>query len=168
MAQSDCRRTLSKLSALIGNTPLLEICFTWQGAPAPHLRQVRADEPDRQHQGPDGAAHPEAGVSRRKIGRRTRSSKRPAATPASPLRRSGAALGHPVTIYMPDWMSRERLDLDPQLRRTIVPVSREGRISRAHRTCGRARRTAKRCLSAAAVLQRVQCGCPPHGTGPEN
>jgi cysteine synthase A len=36
----------------------------------------------------------------------------------------GRALGHPVTIFMPDWMSRERVDLLRGLGATIVPVGR--------------------------------------------
>jgi len=36
----------------------------------------------------------------------------------------GRALGHPVTIFMPDWMSRERADLIQSLGATIVPVAR--------------------------------------------
>ncbi len=37
----------------------------------------------------------------------------------------GRALGHPVTILMPDWMSRERVDLIQSLGARIVPVTRE-------------------------------------------
>jgi cysteine synthase A len=37
----------------------------------------------------------------------------------------GRALGHPVTIYMPDWMSRERVDLIRAFGADIRPVSRE-------------------------------------------
>jgi cysteine synthase A len=37
----------------------------------------------------------------------------------------GAALGNPVTIFMPDWMSRERQDLVRSYGAEIVPVSRE-------------------------------------------
>jgi cysteine synthase A len=35
------------------------------------------------------------------------------------------ALGHPVRIYMPDWMSRERVALTESFGAEIVPVSRE-------------------------------------------
>jgi cysteine synthase A len=35
----------------------------------------------------------------------------------------GAALGHPVRIYMPDWMSRERKDLIESFGAEVVPVS---------------------------------------------
>ncbi len=37
----------------------------------------------------------------------------------------GRALGHPVTIFMPDWMSRERVELIQSLGAKIVPVARE-------------------------------------------
>ncbi len=36
----------------------------------------------------------------------------------------GRALGHPVTIFMPDWMSRERTALISSFGASIVPVSR--------------------------------------------
>ena len=55
----------------------------------------------------------------------------------------GRALGHPVTIVMPDWMSRERIDLIRALGATIVRVSREeggflGSIRRAEELAGAA------------------------------
>ena len=37
----------------------------------------------------------------------------------------GRALGHPVRIYMPDWMSRERVCVIESLGATVVPVSAE-------------------------------------------
>ncbi len=37
----------------------------------------------------------------------------------------GRALGHPVRIYMPDWMSRERVDLIKSFGAEIVSVSRD-------------------------------------------
>ena len=37
----------------------------------------------------------------------------------------GRALGHPVTIYMPDWMSSERINLIKSLGASIVLVSKE-------------------------------------------
>lgn len=48
----------------------------------------------------------------------------------------GRALGHPVTIFMPDWMSRERVDLIRSFGARIVLVSRDeggflGAIERA-------------------------------------
>ncbi len=37
----------------------------------------------------------------------------------------GRAMGHPVTIFMPDWMSKERVALISSYGARIVPVSRE-------------------------------------------
>lgn len=37
----------------------------------------------------------------------------------------GRSLGHPVTIFMPDWMSKERVDIIRGLGAEIVPVSHE-------------------------------------------
>ena len=37
----------------------------------------------------------------------------------------GRALGHPVRIYMPDWMSRERVALIHSFGAEVIPVSRE-------------------------------------------
>ena len=37
----------------------------------------------------------------------------------------GRALGHPVTIFMPDWMSRERVDLILSLGAKVNPVTKE-------------------------------------------
>lgn len=37
----------------------------------------------------------------------------------------GRAMGHPVTIFMPDWMSRERMELLRSYGATVVAVSRE-------------------------------------------
>ena len=37
----------------------------------------------------------------------------------------GRAFGHPVTIFMPDWMSRERRDLIASFGASVIPVSRE-------------------------------------------
>lgn len=37
----------------------------------------------------------------------------------------GCALGHPVTIFMPDWMSRERRDLIASFGATVVTVRRD-------------------------------------------
>jgi len=37
----------------------------------------------------------------------------------------GRAMGHPVTIFMPDWMSRERVEIIRCLGASIIPVARE-------------------------------------------
>jgi cysteine synthase A len=53
----------------------------------------------------------------------------------------GRALGHPVSIVMPDWMSRERVELIQSLGAHVVPISREeggfaGSVARAQEMAG--------------------------------
>jgi len=127
---------LKGLRRLVGNTPLLAIEYRWRG----RVRTIYAkceqlnltgsikdrmalhilDEATRNGRLLPGATIVEAtsgntGISFAAIGR---------------------AFGHDVTIFMPDWMSRERKDLIASFGATIVPVSREdggflGCISRA-------------------------------------
>ncbi len=113
------------LSHLIGNTPLLEVEFQRHG----HVRRVYAKAEYLNMTGSikdrmalhilrrayaeghlqEGGTIVEAtsgntGISFAAIGR---------------------ALGHPVTIFMPDWMSRERVALIQSLGATVRPVTRE-------------------------------------------
>ena len=37
----------------------------------------------------------------------------------------GRAIGHDVSIVMPDWMSKERIDIIRSLGATIIPISKE-------------------------------------------
>jgi cysteine synthase A len=80
----------------------------------------------------------------------------------------GRALGHPVTIYMPDWMSRERIELIRSLGAEIRLVSRDeggflGSIERAEQLAGE---------TAGAFLPRQfsnedNCAAHAETTGPE-
>jgi cysteine synthase A len=113
------------LNRLVGNTPLLAINFTYRGRQrtiyaklesynlsgsikdrmALHIlkrsyQQGRIKPGDRIVEATSG----NAGISFCAIGR---------------------ALGHPVTIFMPDWMSRERMLLIQSMGAQIILVSRE-------------------------------------------
>jgi len=114
-----------ELRHLIGNTPLLAIHFAFRGKPrvlyakSEHLNMTGSIK-DRmalhilERAYAKGEIHPgdtiveatsgNTGISFAAIGR---------------------ALGHPVTIFMPDWMSRERVDLIQSLGAVIRPVTRE-------------------------------------------
>jgi len=113
------------LSYLVGNTPLLEIDFRLKGrsrkiyAKAEHLNMtgsikdrmalhilMRAYIDGRLKPGDTiiEATSGNTGISFSSLGR---------------------ALGHPVIIFMPDWMSRERVDLIRSLGAEIRPVSHE-------------------------------------------
>ncbi len=80
----------------------------------------------------------------------------------------GRALGHPVTIFMPDWMSRERVELLRSYGATVAPVSRaEGGF------LGAIRRTEELAASRPGVFLPRQFSNPANlqahcdGTGPE-
>lgn len=126
------------ISYMIGNTPLLSIHFTYRGekrviyAKAEHLNKTGSikdrmalhiiREAYRRGDLKPGDTIVEAtsgnsGISFAAVGR---------------------ALGHPVALFMPDWMSRERIDLICSLGAQIYLVSREsggflGSIERAER-----------------------------------
>lgn len=121
----EAQRKFQSLSFLVGNTPLLEINFRLGGrvrrifAKAEHLNMTgsikdrmalhileRAYIEERLHPGDTivEATSGNTGISFAAIGR---------------------AIGHPVTIFMPDWMSRERVDLIQSLGAEIRPVTRE-------------------------------------------
>ncbi|MBI5171123.1 MAG: PLP-dependent cysteine synthase family protein [Candidatus Eisenbacteria bacterium] len=118
-------RRLQSLGRLIGNTPMFAIDFTFRGrsrrlfAKAEHfhwtgsikdrmalhvLRRAYAEGRIQQGDCIAEATSGNTGISFAALGR---------------------ALGHPVTIFMPDWMSRERVELIRSFGATIVPVSRE-------------------------------------------
>jgi cysteine synthase A len=114
-----------QLKHMIGNTPLLAIRFKFRGterviyAKAEHLNMTgsikdrmafhilkKAYQEDRIHPGDTiaEATSGNTGISFAAIGR---------------------ALGHQVVIFMPDWMSEERVALIKSLGARIVPVRRD-------------------------------------------
>jgi cysteine synthase A len=135
-ASRDLERRIRGLKCLVGNTPLLAVDFTVRGKPrviyakAEHINMTGSIK-DRMalfilQQGyATGALQPgdrlveatsgNTGISIAAIGR---------------------AMGHPVTIFMPDWMSAERINLIRSLGADIQLVSKEeggflGSIERA-------------------------------------
>lgn len=122
---TELRERLLSLHRLVGNTPLLAIDFKYRGEPrvvyakqesfnltgsikdrmALHIIE-RAYEAGTIHPGDRiaEATSGNTGISFAAIGR---------------------ALGHPVTIFMPDWMSSERLSLVASFGAAVVPVSRD-------------------------------------------
>ncbi len=124
-SELEISKTLQGLSSLIGNTPLFEIEFTFKGkkariyAKAEHMNMTGSikdrmalyiiRESFRQGVLKPGdriieATSGNTGISFSAIGR---------------------ALGHPVTIFMPDWMSDERKNLIRSYGAEIVLVSKE-------------------------------------------
>jgi cysteine synthase A len=116
---------LEGLKHLVGNTPLLEIAFEWGGrdrvlyAKAEHLNLTGSIK-DRmafhilRHAYETGALEPGDRIAEATSG-----------NTGIAFAAAGRALGHPVTIFMPDWMSRERVDLIRSYGAEIVPVRRD-------------------------------------------
>lgn len=125
MVSSDVDRRIRGLASLIGNTPLLAITFLFRGqertlyAKAEHLNTTGSIK-DRM------AFH----IVRRGY---ERGALRPGDVIAEATSGNtgiafcavGRALGHPVVIFMPDWMSAERISLIRSLGAEIVLVGAE-------------------------------------------
>lgn len=116
---------VDELDALIGDTPLLDISYTLEGRPGRifakyELMNMTGSIKDRM------AAH----ILRRAY---ESGSLKPGDTIVETSSGNtgisfaaiGRALGHPVRIFMPDWMSRERVQLIQNFGAWVVPVSRE-------------------------------------------
>ena len=113
------------LVSLIGNTPLLEIYFTYQGeqrliyAKAEHLNMTGSIK-DRMAFHIISQAY---GYGNLKEG--VPMFEATSGNTGISVSAIGRALGHPVTIYMPDWMSDERKNLIKSLGAKINLVSKE-------------------------------------------
>ena len=128
MLETLTRRTptrFKELKHMIGNTPLLVIRFTYKGSPrviyakAEHINMTGSIKDrmafhilKRAYQ--QGLIEPESTIVEATSGNTGIS-----------FAAIGRALGHEVVIFMPDWMSQERVALIKSLGATIVPVSRE-------------------------------------------
>ncbi len=113
------------LSSMIGNTPLLAIDFACAGrrrtlyAKAEHLNMTGSIK-DRM------AYHIiMQGYAKGALRRGDRIVEATSGNTGIAFAAIGRALGHPVTIFMPDWLSRERIDLIRSLGAEISLVSKE-------------------------------------------
>jgi cysteine synthase A len=113
------------LRCLVGNTPLLAIDCTFHGrrrtvyAKAEHLNMTGSIK-DRM------ALHVlERAYERGALGPGDPILEATSGNTGISVAALGSALGHPVTIFMPDWMSRERIDLIRSLGARVRLVARE-------------------------------------------
>jgi cysteine synthase len=113
------------LSNLIGNTPMLEIEFTYKGKPrklfakAEYLNLTGSIK-DRM------AFHiMREAYNNGRIKPGYRVVEATSGNTGIAFSAVGRALGHPVTIFMPDWMSEERKNLIRSLGADVVLVSKE-------------------------------------------
>jgi cysteine synthase A len=116
---------LRDLGRIVGNTPLLALDFLFRGRP----RTVYAKS---EHMNLTGsikdrmALHVlQAAYARGDIHPGDTIAEATSGNTGISFAAIGRALGHPVVIFMPDWMSRERIDLIRSLGATVELVSRE-------------------------------------------
>jgi len=125
MVEYDNSSRIQGLSSLISNTPLLAIEFLFEGnkrtlyAKAEHMNMTGSIK-DRM------AFHIlEQGYTRGLLKPGDLIIEATSGNTGISFAAIGRALGHPVTIFMPDWMSAERINLIRSLGAEIVLVSRE-------------------------------------------
>ncbi len=125
-----------RLSSLIGNTPLLAVQYRYEGK----IRTIYAKAENLNMTGSikDRMAFHiiESGYQRDKLGPDSLIIEATSGNTGISFAAIGRALGHPVTIFMPDWMSRERINIIQALGAKIVLISKEdggflGSIQRA-------------------------------------
>ncbi len=110
---------------MVGNTPLLEIHYRYKGrervlyAKAEHMNMTGSIK-DRMAYYILQRAYAEGAIERGNTIVEATSGNTGISFAAI-----GRALGHPVIIFMPDWMSRERVDLIRSLGAAVKPVTRE-------------------------------------------
>ncbi len=128
------------LAHLIGNTPLFQVNFKYKG----HSRRVFAKA---EHVNMTGSIKDrmamhilEQAYERGALTEGQTIIEATSGNTGISFASIGRALGHPVTIFMPDWMSRERVDLIQSLGATIKPVTRQeggfvGSIEKSEQLC---------------------------------
>lgn len=119
------RQKFEGVSALVGNTPLLEIYYKYRGKPRRIFAKaeyfnVTGSIKDRvayyilKRAYENGEIHPGDLIAEATSGNTGIS-----------FSSIGSYLGHPVTIYMPDWMSMERINLMKSYGAQVRLVSKE-------------------------------------------
>lgn len=119
------KKRFSSLAHMIGNTPLLEIEFKYKGT----LRKLYAKYESLNMTGSikDRMAFRILKESYEKGNLKCGDTIAEATSGNTGISFAaiGKALGHPVMIFMPDWMSRERVDLIRSFGANITPVTKE-------------------------------------------
>jgi cysteine synthase A len=125
IAEDTAAARLNSLARLIGNTPLLGIHCTFRGRPRTiyakcEQMNLTGSIKDRmalhilREACASGLLHPGDTIAEATSG-----------NTGIAFAALGRALGHPVVIFMPDWMSHERRDLIRGYGAEVVPVSKQ-------------------------------------------
>jgi cysteine synthase A len=124
-ASSAARATLASLRRLVGRTPLIEVLCTFRGRAMRVYGKLESlnftgSIKDRmaltilEHAYAEGSIRPGDEIAEATSG-----------NTGIAFAALGRALGHRVRIYMPDWMSRERVLVIQSLGAAVIPVSHE-------------------------------------------
>ncbi len=102
---------ISSLDCLIGNTPLLEIQFKYKGKSKKIF--AKAENFNMTGSIKDRMAHHilKTAIKKGKLRENARIIEATSGNTGISFAAIGKAIGHPVTIFMPDWMSQERINL---------------------------------------------------------
>jgi cysteine synthase A len=119
------RTRFNKLKHLIGNTPLLTIRFNFNGSE--RVIYAKAENFNLTGSIKDRMAYHilERAYREGKLKQGDMIVEATSGNTGIAFSALGRALGHQVTIFMPDWMSRERVELIRSYGAKIIPVSRE-------------------------------------------
>ena len=136
MIESSIQRRVRGLASLVSNTPLLEIEFLFRG----QKRRIytKAESLNMTGSIKDRMAYyiMAQGYARGTLKPGDRIAEATSGNTGIAIAAIGRALGHPITIFMPNWMSAERIDLIKSFGADIVLISKEeggfvGSINRA-------------------------------------
>ncbi len=124
MTVQDVERRIKRLTSLVGNTPLLEIQFTFEGKK--RILYAKAENLNMTGSIKDRMAFHimEKAYARRILGPEAVIIEATSGNTGIAFAAIGRALGHQVTIFMPDWLSEERINLIRSFGAQIVLVSR--------------------------------------------
>lgn len=113
------------LSMLIGNTPMLELSYTYRGKKG--LIYVKCEHYNLTGSIKDRMAlyTLQKAYTEGKIKAGDRIVEATSGNTGIAFAAIGKALGHPVTIIMPNWLSKERMDIIKSLGAEIILVSKE-------------------------------------------
>ena len=124
VAQFDMSRKLEKLWTMVGNTPMLEILYEYKG----RTRRIYAK---CEHYNLTGSIKDRMALyilqrayAENKIKPGDRIVEATSGNTGISFAAIGRALGHPVTIIMPDWLSKERIDIIRSLGAVVMLVSK--------------------------------------------
>jgi cysteine synthase A len=123
--RNDHNLRIRELSSLIGNTPLLAFTFKFRGQD--RTLYAKAENLNMTGSIKDRMAFfvMEQGYARGKLKTGDLIAEATSGNTGIAFSAIGRALGHPVTIFMPDWMSAERINLIRSMGAEIVLVSKE-------------------------------------------